>query len=172
MNRFDTAEEEGQPHNTDYTTPQINLNNLYDTLYQNPYNHINHQSNQNPNQNLNQNPNQNDYSTTTQSVYSSQTSKYYFQPISTTKSPYDFKNFGIISTSTTAQPSENTPYYFTKRSTTRNPYDFGNFGKTTPNNINFEDNINNNYLKRSYNVASYYSDSSNISKTIVNGRLS
>ncbi|KAF5298699.1 hypothetical protein FQA39_LY11709 [Lamprigera yunnana] len=45
-------------------------------------------------------------------------------------------------------------FYEIQKQTTKNPYDFANFAK------NYQD-INSNYLKRSYNVASYY-DSSNV----------
>lgn len=181
LNRFDDTEEEvihenqEQPHNFD-TTPSYNQNNQYDI---NPYQN-------NPYDN---NPNliQNQYTSSAQPYYS--TKKYYFQPITTTRSPYDFKNFGFTSSvnpySTSNEPStnsnspnQNNPYINSflnfRRQTTKNPYDFGNFGKTTqsPYNINYDDNINNNYLKRSYNIASYYSDSSNINQTFANGRLS
>lgn len=116
--------------------------------------------------------------TTKQFVY-----KFSFPPFSTTRSPYNFDNFGRPSTTTTTTTTTTpTPTHSThffggnffgfQRQTTKNPYDFGNFGKTTENPYNVKysnDNINN-YLKRSYNAASYYSDSSNISRTVVAGR--
>lgn len=94
--------------------------------------------------------------------------------LSTTKSPYDFKNFGKFSTqnsfsdkfslsnlrnflfpkSTTTNPYIGN-YYQLRKLTTRNPYNFSNFGRTTksPYTSNFDE-INNNYLKR--NAASYF----------------
>ncbi|XP_017774534.1 PREDICTED: A disintegrin and metalloproteinase with thrombospondin motifs 1 isoform X2 [Nicrophorus vespilloides] len=129
--------------------------------------------------------------TTTQSPYYTKLTTRYqpFQPfsISTTRSPYDFQHYFKQTTSTTTRKpfyTTRTPYTYTtttakpnttknpyignyfllKQKTTRNPYDFANFGKNyqTTNTANYNDNINNNYLKRSYNSASYFSDSSNI----------
>ncbi|XP_018564553.1 A disintegrin and metalloproteinase with thrombospondin motifs 1 isoform X2 [Anoplophora glabripennis] len=119
------------------------------------------------------------------------TTKFTYRPlnlvaITTTKSPYDFKNFGKPSTTLIASSTNtvqvNSPYtsttnryvgnyYSIRRQTTKSPYDFGNFGKTTPNlyNVNDSDNVNNNYLKRSYNDSSYYSDGSDIRQTLVKG---
>ncbi|XP_045468119.1 A disintegrin and metalloproteinase with thrombospondin motifs 16 isoform X2 [Harmonia axyridis] len=100
--------------------------------------------------------------------------------LSTTKSPYDFKNFGKFPTqnsfvdkfslsnlrnflfpkSTTTNPYIGN-YYQLRKLTTINPYNFSNFGRTTksPYTLNFDD-INNNYLKR--NAASYFPSDTNI----------
>ncbi|RZC33117.1 venom metalloproteinase 3, partial [Asbolus verrucosus] len=100
----------------------------------------------------------------TQSPYTTSYKPFGFHRFSTTRSPYDFKHFG--QQYTTKSPyqtsktyhSQTTPnpyvgnYYQLRQQTTKNPYDFANFGR------NYD--INNNYLKRSYNAASYYSDSS------------
>lgn len=99
------------------------------------------------------------------------TQRYIFSPVSSTRSPYDFNNFP------TQKQYENSflgNYFSTLRKTTKSPYDFANFGRTTQNPFsqNFNDHIDNNYLKRSYNIASYYSDSSNLNKTVVNGKHS
>lgn len=113
------------------------------------------------------------------------TPRFVFSSVSTTRSPYDFNFFPTNKPSpfvsspdvSRVNPNENFflgNYFETLRKTTKSPYDFGNFGKTSPSPFVqiFNDNIDNNYLKRSYNVASYYSDSSNLNKSIVNGRLS
>lgn len=90
-----------------------------------------------------------------------------FFQYSTTKSPYDFNNFA--NQYTTKNPYQTTQNYYSQttpnpyvgnyyqliQQTTKNPYDFANFGRN-----NYD--INNNYLKRSYNAANYYSDSSNV----------
>lgn len=101
---------------------------------------------------------------------------YYYNVYSTTKSPYNFENFGKQSTPGYYSPTPSTKnpyvgnYYQLIQQTTKNPYDFGNFGQTTKNpyTVNYNDNINNNYLKRSYNTASYYSDSSNVRNVTAN----
>lgn len=111
--------------------------------------------------------------------------RFTFNPVSTSRSPYDFNQFSsptpnpylITPDLVSVDPNENSflgNYFNTLRKTTKSPYDFGNFGRTSQNpfNQNFNDNIDNNYLKRSYNLASFYSDSSNLNKTVVNGRLS
>ncbi|XP_060524299.1 A disintegrin and metalloproteinase with thrombospondin motifs like isoform X2 [Cylas formicarius] len=79
--------------------------------------------------------------------------------ISTTKSPYDFKNFGKnFETSSLSPSSTQNPvivnFYSFMRSSTKNPYDFTDFGKTSTQNsdigdkgVNY-DNVNNNHLKR------------------------
>lgn len=103
---------------------------------------------------------------------------YYYNVYSTTKSPYNFESFGKQSTSS-YYGSEQTPstknpyvgnYYQLIQQTTKSPYDFANFGQTTKNpyTMNYHDNINNNYLKRSYNSASYYGDSSNTRNVTAN----
>ncbi|CAH1121894.1 unnamed protein product [Ceutorhynchus assimilis] len=79
-------------------------------------------------------------STTTLNPY---IGNYYALIKQTTRSPYDFRDFGKKFSTTT---------------TTENPY--GNVG------FGYNDNINNNYLKRSYNAASYYGDSSTLNKTV------
>ncbi|XP_068896312.1 A disintegrin and metalloproteinase with thrombospondin motifs like isoform X1 [Tenebrio molitor] len=82
---------------------------------------------------------------------------------STTKSPYDFNRFGPRTTKSPYQTTKHqytTPnpyvgnYYQLRQQTTKSPYDFANFGR------NYD--INSNYLKRSYNAANYYGDSSNV----------
>jgi hypothetical protein len=82
---------------------------------------------------------------------------------STTKSPYDFNRFGPRTTKSPYQTMKHqytTPnpyvgnYYQLRQQTTKSPYDFANFGR------NYD--INSNYLKRSYNAANYYGDSSNV----------
>ncbi|XP_044745503.1 A disintegrin and metalloproteinase with thrombospondin motifs 16 isoform X2 [Coccinella septempunctata] len=97
--------------------------------------------------------------------------------LSTTKSPYDFKNFGKFPTqqsfadkfnlrnflfpkSTTTNPYLGN-FYQLRKLTTINPYNFSNFGRTTksPYALNLDE-INNNYLKR--NAASYFPSDSNI----------
>ncbi|KAJ8979462.1 hypothetical protein NQ317_002812 [Molorchus minor] len=119
----------------------------------------------------------------------STTTRYTFRPLnlftfSTTKSPYDFKNFGKKSTTSplphtlpidyqtnpvstyttsTISPFLNSLNNF-RRQTTKNPYDFANFGKMTQSQY-----ADNNHLKRSYNAASYYTDSSNITETVLKG---
>ncbi|XP_044263174.1 venom metalloproteinase 3 isoform X2 [Tribolium madens] len=99
--------------------------------------------------------------------YNPYTTPKQFYQFSTTKSPYNFNNFARQYTSknpyqtTHTYYSQTTPnpyvgnYYQLRLQTTKNPYDFANFGRN-----NYD--INNNYLKRSYNTANYYSDSSNI----------
>lgn len=97
-------------------------------------------------------------------VYSSSPYKQF--SISTTRSPYNFENFGQqFTTQPVAQPqTTKNPYignyYQIIQQTTKNPYDFANFGQ--PPKSYYNENVNNNYLKRSYNTASYYSDSSNV----------
>lgn len=83
-----------------------------------------------------------------------------FYQFSTTKSPYDFNSFTRQNShdpnyfgQTTTNPYVGN-YYRLRLQTTKNPYDFANFGR------NYD--INNNDLKRSYNPANYYSDSSNV----------
>ncbi|XP_049826682.1 A disintegrin and metalloproteinase with thrombospondin motifs 16 isoform X2 [Aethina tumida] len=173
-------------------------NNYQDYSTQSPYNPYNYNQ---YNQNDNPYYSQDYYSTTTTTTTTTQnpyytTKSYTFKPfnyfsISTTKSPYDFHNFGKEYTTqkpytnnyyTTQNPysptqSTSNPYvgnYFNvRRQTTKSPYDFADFGKQTtknPYSLNYNDNINNNYLKRSYNAASYYSDSSNVRNVTV-GRL-
>ncbi|XP_974106.1 A disintegrin and metalloproteinase with thrombospondin motifs like isoform X1 [Tribolium castaneum] len=99
--------------------------------------------------------------------YNPYTTPRQFYQFSTTKSPYDFNDFARQYTSknpyqtTESYYSQTTPnpyvgnYYQLRLQTTKNPYDFANFGRN-----NYD--INNNYLKRSYNTANYYSDSSNV----------
>lgn len=110
--------------------------------------------------------------------YNSPSTKNYisFKPfsISTTRSPYNFENFAQqYNTQTNYYPPQQQQqqttknpyvgnYYQIIQQTTKNPYDFANFGK------NYHDNVNNNYLKRSYNAASYYSDSSNVRNVTAN----
>lgn len=191
MNRFHDEEEDvvtqnpAHPYHFDPTPVQYNSYS--------PYQNINYdiQNNQYPNI---YNP---DFSssTKTSSQVPHRTTKFTFRPfnlftVTTTKSPYDFKNFGKSSTTLTSSSTNNVQtnslnpftstanpyvgnYYNIRRQTTKNPYDFGNFGKTTQSayNVKENDNINNNYLKRSYNDASYYLDSSNLTRTIVKGRF-
>lgn len=127
------------------------------------------------------------YYTTTTTRPTTKFSYLNFFSVSTTKSPYDFKNFGraFQQPTTTQRPTYTTKspytfsyttknpygdnvsttknpyigdYYILRSKTTKSPYDFGDFGRTTK---NYHDNINNNYLKRSYNSASYFQASSN-----------
>ncbi|KAF5308591.1 hypothetical protein FQR65_LT06139, partial [Abscondita terminalis] len=81
----------------------------------------------------------------------------------TTKSPTTYRTFShhTNSPSSTSNPFVG-KFYELQKQTTKNPYDFANFAK------HYQD-INNNYLKRSYNVASYY-DSSNIQNTNSNAQ--
>ncbi|KAJ8923959.1 hypothetical protein NQ315_006735 [Exocentrus adspersus] len=167
-----------QPFGYSFDTTPIQYNQF------NPYMNMNYDEQNNQYQY----PYSPEYSASTRTVSQTPyyTTKFTFKPLnlftfSTTKSPYDFKNFGKVSTaltspSTTNLPVSSTTIYTTNpyigtfyniRKTTKNPYDFGSFGKTTQ---SVNDNVNNNYLKRSYNDASYYSDS-NITQTIVTGRL-
>ncbi|KAF2881189.1 hypothetical protein ILUMI_25014, partial [Ignelater luminosus] len=121
---------------------------------------------------------------TTPQPYTTKSVNYY--SISTTKSYFNFQNYGSQSTTKSPysfqsyQRQETTPqnvynnqqqqhttknpyigdYYRLRKLTTKNPYDFASFAK------GFQD-INNNYLKRSYNVASYY-DSSNVRNRTTN----
>ncbi|XP_063907937.1 A disintegrin and metalloproteinase with thrombospondin motifs like isoform X2 [Zophobas morio] len=112
----------------------------------------------------------NDYTThpySTQSPFHHFTPSRFNSPFSTTKSPYDFNSFARHFTSqnpyqgTKSYFGQTTPnpyvgnYYQLRRQTTKSPYDFANFGRNTYD-------ISNNDLKRSYNPASYFSDSSNV----------
>uniref|UniRef100_A0A1Y1MQZ3 Peptidase M12B domain-containing protein n=5 Tax=Photinus pyralis TaxID=7054 RepID=A0A1Y1MQZ3_PHOPY len=83
-------------------------------------------------------------------------SKYFHTTKSITSRTYSHQTNGI---STTHNPYVG-KFYELQKQTTINPYDFANFAKR------YQD-INNNYLKRSYNVASYY-DSSNVQNTQTN----
>ncbi|KAG5896449.1 hypothetical protein JTB14_022528 [Gonioctena quinquepunctata] len=150
-----------------------------------PYNMIN----ENTQNNLFQNPqytnNQNPYSPST--VPAESTKRFTFPPISTTKSPYNYQNFEKQFTSSSPKTTSinsvgttpNNPFFSNFfafwRQTTKSPYDFGDFGKPLQNpysTVNV-DSVNNNYLKRSYSDASYFSDSGRVSDSVlVNGRVS
>lgn len=162
--------------------------NYSDYTTANPYfNQFNQQQNY-----YNQNPVYNQdfyYTTTTTSTQSPlyYTSKSYntLKPFffTTTRSPYNFKDFGVQysnpyshspAISTTQNPFSNSFFSSFRRQTTKSPYDFADFGRTSKNpslyNLNFNDNINNNYLKRSYNTATFFSDSSSVRNKTVTAR--
>nr|CAI5829210.1 unnamed protein product [Callosobruchus analis] len=151
----------------EYYTTQPLYYTQYDTNQHSPYNTVpNQQSSYDsvPNQ---QNPYQNTF-TSTSSPITRFSFKYNFVPFSTTKSPYNFENFA----KTAKSPSTSAflkNVFSTRRATTKSPYDFANFGGSTES--PYHDNVNNNYLKRSYNDASYFTDSSNVNSTYANRRL-
>nr|CAH7747888.1 unnamed protein product [Callosobruchus chinensis] len=155
----------------EYYTTQPLYNTQYDTNQHSPYNTVpNQQSSYDtiPNQ---QNPYQNTF-TSTSTPITRFSFKYNFVPFSTTKSPYNFENFA----KTAKSPSTSSflkNFFSTRRSTTKSPYDFANFGVSTesPYSITYHENVNNNYLKRSYSDASYFTDSSNVNSTYANRRL-
>ncbi|ENN70262.1 hypothetical protein YQE_13045, partial [Dendroctonus ponderosae] len=99
------------------------------------------------------------------------------QPPATTVAPSTRHPWGWFGN---FQPSLATasPYLhnFFPKQTTRSPYDFRDFGKKStesPYNLGFgyNDNINNNYLKRSYNAASYFGDSSTFNNKTVTSAI-
>lgn len=105
-----------------------------------------------------------------------------FNPFSTSKSHYDYnktptqKPYSHFGSPSLGKVSSNANtflgnYFNTLMKTTKSLYDFGNFGITTQRTFsdNFNVNVDNNYLKRSYDIASYYVDSSNVNKTVKNG---
>ncbi|XP_050296767.1 A disintegrin and metalloproteinase with thrombospondin motifs 1 isoform X2 [Anthonomus grandis grandis] len=113
---------------------------------------------------------QNKYTTSTQAPTHSSPSWGWFIASSTEKSN-SFNN--NLPPPTTTQNAYVGSYYAFLQKTTRSPYDFRDFGKKSTENpysssgFGYNDNINNNYLKRSYNVASYYVESSsNLNKTL------
>ncbi|CAH0551123.1 unnamed protein product [Brassicogethes aeneus] len=161
---FKEGEDEFTPEAPNYK------NNFSDFSTQNPYSQFNYYQNQQyfPTKTSTQNP----YYTT--KLFRSSKPFQYFA-ISTTKSPYDFHNFGKqilknipsrISTQSTSNRFIGNYYNF-RGQTTKSPYDFANFGKQTTTNYNFNKDINNNFLlKRSYSDESYYSNSFK-NKTVV-----
>ncbi|KAF7279980.1 hypothetical protein GWI33_006498 [Rhynchophorus ferrugineus] len=74
--------------------------------------------------------------------------------ITTTASPWTQRwTWGWFVASSTPSPPAAT--------TTKNPYDFGDFGKKA------NEDLNSNYLKRSYNSASYFGDSSDLKNSTI-----
>ncbi|CAG9836333.1 unnamed protein product [Diabrotica balteata] len=96
--------------------------------------------------------------------------KFMYPQDSTTKSAYNFKQYSKLTTTQKPTPETSTVgttnryignYYLLRKQTTKNPYDFADFGKSTQSpydSVSYNENLNN-YLKRSYNDVSYFSDS-------------
>lgn len=102
--------------------------------------------------------------------------------VSTTKSPYDFQHFTqkestqhvyttstvktvVTVTSSTINPYIGT-YYQLRRRTTKSPYDFADFGKHFKgSSVENDENVNKNYLKRSYASDNFFESSSNSENT-------
>ncbi|CAH1958565.1 unnamed protein product [Acanthoscelides obtectus] len=168
---YEVSVEEVTQNPFEYYTTQPQYYTQYDTNQHSSYNTVSNQPSPYdtvPNQ---QNPYQNTF-TSTSAPITRFSFKYNFVPFSTTKSPYNFENFAKTAKSpSTASFLKN--IFSTRRATTKSPYDFANFGISTesPYSISYHDNVNNNYLKRSYNDASYYTDSSNVNATYDNRRL-
>ncbi|XP_074036660.1 sol narae isoform X2 [Leptinotarsa decemlineata] len=98
------------------------------------------------------------------------TKKSVFLSISTTKSPFSFNNSKKQITSSFPNAISSFPYqdnlFSIRRQTTKSPYDFGDFGKTSQNPYKTED-LNDNYLKRSFSSSSLIRGSSSIMKSII-----
>ncbi|KAK9685484.1 ADAMTS cysteine-rich domain 2 [Popillia japonica] len=140
-----------------------------------------------PQQNLNISYNPFQFEDLSQSTYHppSSSATYGSYPkfsISTTKSPYDFQRFNhksfsstpynnLYTTSTaktivTITSSTINPYignyYQLRHRTTKSPYNFADFGKNFKNtNVDNDDSLNRNYLKRSYVSDSFFMETNN-----------